>query len=192
MPARPILHRAYAAGALHVRGDGDGRTVCGIACPFDEPTEIVEYGHRITESVRQGAFSRTIRERGADRIKALAQHDHQVLPVGRAQLLREQRDGLYCELRISNTSLGDDVLALVNDGVLDGLSIGFEPIEADTSTRDVVIHTEIRLREISLVPWPAYDGARVAGVRAVEHTPHIDHARERVARLRARFQEFLP
>lgn len=150
---------------LEVRG-GDGRTVAGIAVPFDEPTEINEYGRRYSEVFRRGAFAQTIRERGPKAVKAFAKHARERLPLGRAEVLREDAAGLWAELRISKTREGDEVLELVRDSALDGLSIGFQPIQ-DRWNRDrtEVERLNVKLLEISLVDYPAYAGAKVAGVR---------------------------
>ena len=56
MAATPRLTRAVEVG-LELRG-GDGRTVTGIAAPFDSPTEITEDGRTFTETIQRGAFSR--------------------------------------------------------------------------------------------------------------------------------------
>ena len=163
------LHRAFAD--LEIRAAGDGRTISGVAVPFDRPTDVGGY----RESFTRGAFARTIAEKGAGRVKALAQHATGVLPIGRASLLREDPAGLYAELRISRTQLGDEVLALVEDGALDGLSIGFVPLRAvHNPSTGVLERTEVRLDEVSIVAFPAYDGARVAAIRSV--TPQQQHA----------------
>lgn len=156
------LNRAHQAD-LEIRGDG--RTVVGIAVPFDAPTPIRDASGSYTELFRRGAFAKTIRERG-DRVKFLAQHDRRAMPLGRATLLREDAAGLYAEFRVSQTRDGDDALALIRDGALDALSIGFRPVK-DVWNRDrsMVERTEARLDEVSAVSFPAYDGALIAGVR---------------------------
>ena len=155
---------------LAIRAAGDGRTVVGCAVPFDRPTDVGGY----IESFTRGAFARTIAERGAARVKVLAQHASTFLPIGRAAVLREDPAGLHVELKISRTQLGDEVLALVEDGALDGLSVGFVPIRAvHNPSTGVVERTEVRLDEISVVSFPAYDGARVLAVRAA--TPQQQH-----------------
>ena len=157
-----ILHRASFA-AVEIRAAGDGRTIVGCAVPFDRPTDVGGY----VESFTRGAFARTIAERGAARVKVLAQHATGVNPIGRATVLREDPAGLHVELKISRTQLGDEVLALIDDGALDGLSVGFQPIRAvHNPSTGVVERTEVRLDEISVVSFPAYDGARVLAVRA--------------------------
>ena len=56
MAKRPVLTRGWPAD-LEVRGDG--RTVVGIACPFDAPTEIRDGSGRYLERFKRGAFATT-------------------------------------------------------------------------------------------------------------------------------------
>lgn len=158
------LIRAVPAD-LEVRGDG--RTVVGLAVPFDRPTEIADWSGRYREVFRKGAFARTIAERGPSRVKIHVQHRAEDLPIGRATVLREDPAGLYLEARISPTPTGDEVLTLVKDGTLDGLSIAFVPKRDRWSPdRSSVERLEVALREISVVGAQAYSDAVITGVRA--------------------------
>jgi uncharacterized protein len=149
---------------LSIRGD-HGRTVVGIAVPWDSPTEIRGEGRPYSEVWRRGSFSKSVAER-ANKVKTFAKHARGRLPIGRALLLRDDPVGLYSELRISATEAGDEVLELVRDGTLDGLSIGFSPIKDRWNTRrDVVERLEAALHEISVVDYPAFAGATITGVR---------------------------
>jgi uncharacterized protein len=153
---------------LEVRGDG--RTIHGIAVPWDAPAEIREGGWRFTETFRRGAFTKTISERGPQAVKSFAKHQRASLPIGRASVLREDPVGLYTELRVSKTVAGDEVLELVRDGTLDALSIGFQPVKDRWSgSRDAVERLEVALLEVSVVDFPAFAGAQIAGVRSDEH-----------------------
>jgi HK97 family phage prohead protease len=154
------LTRATAAD-LEIRSDG--RTITGIAMPFDAPAEVSDGGYRYTEVFRRGAFQRTIAERGT--VKLLTQHQRQSNPIGRTSVLREDPSGLYMEARVSNTTAGDEVLALVADGALDGLSIGYSAVRDDMADDGTVQRLEVRLREISVVTFPAYADAAISGVR---------------------------
>lgn len=172
------LTRATPAD-LEVRGDG--RTVVGIAVPFDREAPIREGGRRYTEVFRRGAFARTIAERGPQAIKFHAQHNRQALPLGRAQILREEPVGLYGEFRVSATTAGDEVLELIRDGALDALSIGFRPIrDRWSSDRATVERMEAALHEVSVVSIAAYPDAVITAVRS---TPalSVDAARRRLA-----------
>jgi HK97 family phage prohead protease len=162
-----ILRRSWAPHIdLEIRGDG--RTVYGLAVPYDTPTSIRERAGAYDEVFRMGAFSETIRERG-DRVKFLLNHDRQVLPLGKAVSLREDPAGLVGEFRVSATSAGDEALELIRDGVLDALSIGFAPMpdgSRGTPGRDAVVErTRVKLLEVSAVAFPAYEGALISGVR---------------------------
>lgn len=162
-----LLHHRFAAD-LSVRSGGDGRTVMGIACPFDSPTDIWEWGVNYTESFQRGAFARTIAER-ADKVKFLAVHDRQSFPLGRAELLREDAAGLYGEFRVSKTARGDEALELIRDGALDSFSVGFTPIRStpmEPRNGDHVVRQEVKLSEVSAVPFPAYEKAVMTGVRS--------------------------
>jgi HK97 family phage prohead protease len=160
--------RLYRATPVDLELRGDGRTVVGIAMPFDQPTEIRENGLTYQETFRRGSFSKTIAERGPAAVKVFGKHQRASLPVGRASLLREDPAGLFSELRVSKTTAGDEILELISDGTLDGLSIGFAPVK-DRQVRGGVERLEVALHEISVVDYPAYVGAAISGVRSDEH-----------------------
>lgn len=180
------LVRYHAPSDLEVRSDR--RTVHGLVVPFGEVADIHEYGRTYRERFVRGAFERTIRERG-ERTKLLTSHDgHNRLPIGRAVELREDAAGLFGAFRVSQTQTGDEVLELVRDGALDSFSIGFRPVRersAHDPSGPVVERTEVALREVSVVTFPAYAGAQIAGVRA-EPFLTADEARRRVAVARMR------
>jgi hypothetical protein len=158
-----------AAPDVHLRSDG--RTVFGIVVPFNAETRVDDGDGKgpYTEIIRQGAFAKTIRERG-DRIKLVLNHDKvNRLPVGVGRQLEEQPSGLYGEFHISDTREGNDALTLVRDGVVDAFSVGFNPIipgPHDPLPRSKIVErTEVRLDHAALVGFPAYDDARVLGIR---------------------------
>ena len=176
------LTRAFA-GDLDVRASG--RTVAGIAVPFDTVARVRDLtGPAYQEKFARGAFTRTIAERG-DRVKLCVSHDRRSLPIGRAVSLVEQPDGLHIEARVPATRQGDEALELVRDGVVDSLSIGFRPI-ASRNDRGVTVRTEARLDEVSLVSFGAYEDARITAVRSADQ-PRLTIARRRLvlARLAA-------
>jgi uncharacterized protein len=159
-----VLHRQFST-EIEVRSGGDGRTLTGIVVPFGRPTSP-DSGLPFTETFRQGAFARTIADRGS-KVKLLVAHDSQALPIGRASLLREDRAGLYGEFRVSATPRGDEVIELARDGALDAFSVGFVPLQDQwSSDRQERTVTEAKLLEVSAVTWGAYPDARVLAVRS--------------------------
>lgn len=132
--------------------DGTGRSFTGLAVPFDDEIQLLP---GLYESVAPGAISRNDGK--------LFWRHHEL--IGRITDARETEAGWLIDATISDTSLGRDALALLQDGAIDRLSIGFEPIAA-TETKDAdgnlhIRHTSIRIREVSLVPHPAYENAAI-------------------------------
>lgn len=160
---------------LEIRQDAEGRTIMGIAVPYDKEQRV---SSDTTEVFRKGAFADVIK--AAHRVKLLRNHDSKN-PIGRATLLRETDQGLYAEFKISKTREGDDALELVKDGALDQLSIGFMPIKNRKRSDGVIERLKAHLAEVSLVTFGAYgDMAAVTGVRSQEtvETPRLDAAKE--------------
>jgi len=159
--------------ALELREDG--RTLAGRVMPYNSEARIGTY----TETFRPGAFS----DADPAQVPLLAVHDHESLPIGRALSLTDGPTGLDAELRVSKTTLGDEVLELVRDGAATGLSVGFVPVtDRWNATRSRVERIKARLVEISVTAFPAYAGAKIAEVRSEEllRTPRLTVARFRL------------
>lgn len=150
---------------IEIRSDGSGRTVHGILVPYGQVARVSDGGPAYEEEFAPGAFSRDLAARAGNwgGVKFLYQHNSKE-PIGRAIELREDGSGLYGAFKVSNTSRGEEALELLRDGVLDSFSIGFRPVEEQQRGR-IVVRTRAALRETSLVTFPAYAGALVAGVR---------------------------
>jgi HK97 family phage prohead protease len=159
--------------ALEVREDG--RTLAGRVMPYNTEARIGSY----TETFRPGAFA----DADPTQVPLLAVHDREQLPIGRALSLTDGPAGLDAELRVSKTTLGDEVLELVRDGAATGLSVGFQPLEdAWNATRSKVERIKAKLVEISITAFPAYADARILAVRSEEllRTPRLTVARYRL------------
>lgn len=160
----------------------DGRTVFGLCVPYGVDTVINESFGSITERFERGSFARSIRERGS-KVKLMLNHERRKLPVGRATLLEERSDGLYGEFLVSDTADGRDALTLVRDEVVDSFSIGFRPLR-NRMDGDVTVRVEAALHEVSLVAFPAYEGALIGGVRSAIPQLSVEVARRRLALLK--------
>lgn len=159
---------------VEIQRGGDGRTVHGILIPWDTPTRVYDQhgptgrAAAYTEAIARGAFPDAVTNPRA--VKFLSHHNRQTNPLGRGEAIRDDAAGLYGELRVSRTAAGDEVLELIKDGVLDAFSAGFVPVES-VSRGDVYVRTLGRLNETSIVTFPAYADALVAGVRSQELPP---------------------
>ena len=97
----------------------------------------------------------------------LFQHDP-AEPVGTWLEARETDKGLFVRGRLNkNVQRGHELLALLEGGGIDGLSIGFKTISSrkDRATNARLL-TKIDLWEISLVTFPMLDGARVSALKS--------------------------
>lgn len=122
--------------------------------------------------VQPGAFASSLAARGAAGIKMLFQHDP-AEPIGAWLEIAEDARGLRVRGRLMpDVARGREVLALMREGVLDGLSIGFRTVKGRTDPATGARHLiEVDLWEISVVTFPMLPGARVAAVKAADARP---------------------
>jgi HK97 family phage prohead protease len=160
------LHTRQFTSSLAVRDGGDGRTLHGPLLPWGVPARVVDAGRLVTETFERGALQ------GNDhsRIPLTATHprDAGTLPIGVTLSIEERADAAWGEWRVSDTMIGNEVLALARDGVPLGLSIGFAEVPGGSrwsADRQRVTRTRADLDHIAVVRTPAYVGAGVAGVR---------------------------
>jgi HK97 family phage prohead protease len=112
--------------------------------------------------IHQGAFSKTINERG-NRIKVLWQHYE---AIGKPIEMREDEKGLYVKAQISDTQLGRDAMQLLKDGVIDTMSIGYCVPEGKSDIIEGIRHIkEIKLYEFSVVTFPMNEKAIITNVK---------------------------
>ena len=142
----------------HIGLDG---TFEGYASLF----RVADLGRDIVE---QGAFRESLVRRGPAGIKMLWQHDP-AEPIGRWTTLIEDQRGLFVRGRLSlAVARAREIHALMREGAVDGLSIGFRPEKARTEPRTGLRRLErVDLWEISIVTFPMLPQARVSAVKAM-------------------------
>lgn len=152
------------------------RIISILAVPYEDPTPVLYDGERWTEVVSRSAFNgfnpsapkaRSVPVSAVLKAPAYSHEDAHL--VGRViSADTNHPDGLLLDTKISKTPVGDEVLTLANDGALHP-SIGFvsqvgSDTEADRSTMTRRVNRAF-LDHLTYVPTPAYDGARVLGLR---------------------------
>jgi len=117
--------------------------------------------------IEPGAFAETLKT--FKRVKILALHSGEWLPIGVPLEMHEDEHGLHVTAKISDTSLGRDVRALMRDGVLKELSIGYGIPDGGMYVDDNGIRhlTRIDLHEISVVTWAMNDQALVTDYKSL-------------------------
>lgn len=118
------------------------------------------------DMVMPGAFTQTLKSRGLRRIPMLFQHDP-AQPVGIWLELREDLRGLWARGRlIPEVMRARELLALLQAGAIDGLSIGYRTQRGQIEPRSRVRKLyQVDLWEISIVTFPLLNGARVSAVK---------------------------
>lgn len=142
--------------------DVERRTIRGRAVPYGEVAQKFMRRFRF----EPGA----LRWSDIGRVKLLRDHDYSQA-IGRAVELTDAPDGFDVVFRVARGPEGDRALALAEDGVLDGLSVGVDfDLSTDTvpdpSNKGVTLVRRADLREVSLTAMPAFDSARVTRVAA--------------------------
>jgi len=142
----------------------EGRVIEGMVLP---------YGQLASKGGLQFRFDRGALMWDADnpgRVKLLRDHD-MTQAIGRAIQLRDTPSGVLARFKVARGAAGDDALALAEDGVLDGFSVGVDfDASADTipdpQHKGALLVRRADWRETSLTAMPSFDNARVTKVAA--------------------------
>lgn len=185
--------------ALEAPSDPDFITITGKASTFGNVDQVGDI-------IRHGAFAEDIAEKKRDRamrgddylMPMLMNHDSwssDALPIGKVVDLEETEDSLMMTGKIpwSDDRTRRIKAQLVDATSIRGLSIGFYILQQDREGNNRIIE-KIRLREISLTPFPANELAIVLSAKSqgmqdglsftLEHALTLQ-ARENETRLRA-------
>ena len=163
-----MIHTRNLTTTLALRDGGDGRTLVGALLPWGVPARVVDQGRLVTETFERGALVGNV----PARVPLTATHprDAGTLPIGVTLSIEERADAAWGEWRVSDTLLGNEVLALAADGVPLGLSVGFMEVPGGSrwsADRQRVTRTRAELDHVAVVRVPAYAGAGVVGVRGL-------------------------
>jgi len=161
----------YAKGLVIKSSTDDHVSVSGYASVFD----LVDSHNDV---IVKGAFAKTKSSRN---IKFLWQHDR-TQPIGVINMFHEDEHGLYVEATINTqTQQGKEAIALVKQGAINGLSIGFNILKADYNKDGKREITLVDLWEISLVTFPSNDQAQLSHVKNMpDPLSHLNELLDRV------------
>jgi hypothetical protein len=128
------------------------RTVTGIAVPYETEAHGEVFA-RDAVTLEPGA-------------KLFWQHEE---PIGLITHGEHTDEGFVVTARVSETSLGNDVMTMLRDGVIDKFSVGFQlrNYEMVDGIRRV---TDALVREVSAVVFPWYGTANITGVRTEQNS----------------------
>ena len=154
----------------------------GHAAVFNQRTWIGGRSWGWWETIAPRAFAKTIGE--AD-VRFLINHDpNLILGRNRANTLTLSEDevGLHVLADMANVSYAQDIAVSLERGDVSQMSFAFEPLayrwEGAEDGNDHFIITELRLADVSIVTYPAYEttdaGLRAAGFDVLCRSLAID------------------
>ena len=137
---------------------GDGMTLEGVAVPFNQRYALFsDYAEIIDPDCDFG-----------DRRTVKVSREHGEL-IGKLTDMRREADGLHVVAKLADTEGGREAAELVREGVYDGFSIGFRPVEnrvIDSDDGVTEVHRRaIDLFEVAVTGIPAYPAAEITGQR---------------------------
>lgn len=166
MPDKRMCYRQTRSVPVNfqTRSDDTGPVIAGYFAVFNNPTELWP---GCIEQISPGAFASSL---GLD-VRALIDHDTRLV-IGRTVAgtltLREDEPGLYGEIKINeHDSDAMNLYARVQRGDVSQCSFGFDIVAEDyvvspdgqTCTWTI---REVKLYEVSVVTFPAYDATSVS------------------------------
>ena len=140
------------------------RTIIGLAVPYGQEIELTG---NLKERFEAGAID------GVEDVKLFYGHEE---PIGKVTEGRDTPEGYEIVAKISDTPRGNEVYTLLKDDVLNRFSVGFFPV-VDRKEGQTIVRELVDLKEVSVVPFPAFEGAKITEVRS-EAEPQAEPADE--------------
>jgi HK97 family phage prohead protease len=140
------------------------RTVVGLAVPYGQEIELTG---KLKERFEPGAID------GVENVKLFYGHEE---PIGKVISGRDTEAGYEIVAKISDTPRGNEVYTLLQDDVLNRFSVGFFPV-VDRQEGQTIVRELVDLKEVSVVPFPAFEGAKITEVRS-EAEPEAEQVDE--------------
>ena len=184
---KPDEERAYhkkPKKKSHTECDDDGECVCDTEIKqlvFESDVKSEDNGifrgyasifgneDQGNDIVQKGAFTKSLEQRPASKVKMLFQHKTDE-PIGVFTEIYEDQKGLFVKGQLAmGTQKGRETYELLKMGALDGMSIGFKADPTKQSynenKRGVRTLKEVDLMEISLVTFPMNEQAMVQSIK---------------------------
>lgn len=138
---------------------GDGMTLEGVAVPFSQRYALFgDYAEVIDPDCDFGT-RKTVK----------VSREHGDL-IGKLTDMRSEADGLHIVAKLADTESGREAAELVREGVYDGFSIGFRPVEnrvIDAADGVTEVHRrKVDLFEVAVTGIPAYPAAEITSQRS--------------------------
>jgi HK97 family phage prohead protease len=141
--------------------DAEERTIVGLAVPYGQEIELTG---NLKERFEAGAIE------SVDDVKLFYGHEE---PIGKVIEGRDTPEGYEIIAKISDTPRGNEVYTLLQDDVLNRFSVGFFPVK-DRKEGQTIVRELVDLKEVSVVPFPAFEGAKITEVRSESEAEEVE------------------
>jgi uncharacterized protein len=152
-----IITREFQARLV----DAEERTIVGLAVPYGQEIDLTG---NTKERFEAGAI------RSIEDVKLFYGHEE---PIGKVVEGRDTEEGYEIVAKISDTPRGNEIYTLLQDDVLNRFSVGFYPVK-DRKEGQTIVREEVTLLEVSVVPFPAFSGAKITEVRSESETEEVE------------------
>lgn len=133
--------------------ENEERTIVGLAVPYGQEIDLTG---NLKERFEAGAIETV------ENVKLFYGHEE---PIGKVIEGRDTEEGYEIVAVISDTPRGNEIYTLLQDDVLNRFSVGFFPVK-DRKEGQTIIRELVDLKEVSIVPFPAFEGAKITQVRS--------------------------
>lgn len=154
--------RTLNVTGLRLRGTndtGDGMTLEGVAVPFNQRYALFSDYAEVIDPDCDFGTRKTVK----------VSREHGDL-IGKLTDMRSEADGLHVVAKLADTESGREAAELVREGVYDGFSIGFRPVEnrvIDSDDGVTEVHRrKVDLFEVAVTGIPAYPSAEITSQRS--------------------------
>ena len=151
------------------RSDDDSGEFEGYASVFDTEDSYGEF-------IAKGAFKKGLQRLAKEKrkLKMLWNHNRDEV-IGTYTEAHEDDKGLYVRGRFTRgVRRADETHLLMKDGAVDSMSIGAYVIKFNEDVKaKKITYTELQLREVSPVTFPALDAARVVSVKSLSEVSEL-------------------
>jgi uncharacterized protein len=145
--------------------DAEERTIVGLAVPYGQEIDLTG---NLKERFEAGAIQ------SIEDVKLFYGHEE---PIGKVVEGRDTEEGYEIVAKISDTPRGNEVYTLLQDDVLNRFSVGFFPVK-DRKEGQTIVRELVDLKEVSVVPFPAFEGAKITEVRSESETEEVEEVAE--------------
>ena len=151
------------------KDDNESGEFEGYASVFDTEDSYGEF-------IAKGAFKKGLQKLAKEKrkLKMLWNHNRDEV-IGTYTEAHEDDKGLYVRGRFTRgVRRADETHLLMKDGAVDSMSIGAYVIKFNEDVKaKKITYTELQLREVSPVTFPALDAARVVSVKSLSEVSDL-------------------